>query len=64
MKSLKEHEEEFQKQYNPSKQWMPTGIACPECGSELEYDTTILLLSNPPQRRVRCSNCNYVGSMH
>lgn len=38
------------------------GIACPKCGEEL-YDSNpmITLASNPPQKNIHCSKCNYVG---
>ena len=33
---------------------------CPECGSnELEYNTLIVLPSNPPQTQLRCTKCNH-----
>jgi hypothetical protein len=44
------------------RQPKPTGIACPECSSEL-YDTNpySMLLSDPPQLAVHCSKCSYLG---
>ena len=40
----------------------PNGIACPKCGSEL-WDSNPMqtLTSNPPQKNVHCSNCEYTG---
>lgn len=33
---------------------------CPECGhTELEYNTLIVLPSNPPQTQLRCTKCNH-----
>ena len=42
-----------------------TGIACPNCGNEL-FDSSpgIVLLSNPPQYRVFCRVCNWMGSRY
>ena len=37
-------------------------VECPSCGGKLEYvDYDVLLLSNPPQRRVKCTNCPHTG---
>ena len=37
---------------------------CPNCGSdEIEYNTQIVLASNPPQSQLRCKSCgHYFGS--
>jgi len=38
------------------------GIACPECNSELmDSDPCVTLCSNPPKKRVKCSECDFVG---
>ena len=38
------------------------GIACPNCGAEmLDSNPMETLTSNPPQKRIHCSNCHYVG---
>ena len=34
----------------------PSGVACPDCGSELIKDMTMMLTSSPPQRIARCAN--------
>ena len=40
----------------------PNGIACPECGSELmDSQPMMILASNPPQKNVHCSSCDYNG---
>ena len=37
-------------------------IKCPECSGKLEYvDYDVLLLSDPPQRHVKCTECSYFG---
>ncbi len=67
MESLKEHEDNFFKRFNEDKNnkyWAPSNVACPECGEELLFCTAEMLASNPPQRKVKCSKCKYVGSMH
>lgn len=41
---------------------LPNGIACPECGAELvDTEPDVTLLSAPPQKKVRCSQCAYSG---
>jgi hypothetical protein len=40
----------------------PNGIACPDCGAELhDEDPNFILTSNPPQTRVKCPKCDYIG---
>jgi hypothetical protein len=40
------------------KKWQPSPYKCPHCGStNTEYDTTMILTSNPPQSQCRCKNC-------
>lgn len=41
------------------------GIACPECGAEL-FDTNQFrqLASWPPQYRIHCENCDYMGTRY
>lgn len=45
-----------------SKKPQLNGIACPECGEEL-FDTNqmVTLTSNPPQKNIHCSSCDYKG---
>lgn len=39
-----------------------TGIACPECGSELiDSNPHSILVSWPPKKTVHCSKCGYKG---
>lgn len=33
------------------------GVGCPKCGTEMEYCDSMVLMSNPPKRRVKCSYC-------
>jgi hypothetical protein len=38
------------------------GIACPNCGTELiDSNPNLVLTSFPPQKNVRCDNCDYTG---
>ncbi len=38
------------------------GIACPKCGKELlDSNPMITLTSDPAQKNVHCSKCDYVG---
>ena len=40
----------------------PNGIACPKCGEELmDTNPMVTLTSNPPQKNIHCSHCDYVG---
>jgi transcription initiation factor IIE alpha subunit len=43
------------------KELMLTGIACPECGEELQYSDHGTMLSSPPKKRVNCTECDYKG---
>lgn len=64
MRTLKDHEDNFFENYKMSKRWEKAGVLCNKCGTELERDTEMRLLSNPPQIPVRCPKCEYRGSMH
>lgn len=64
LKSVDQHEKEFFKSYKIPKEWENCGLGCPKCKCELEMNMFHVLLSNPPQRRVRCTKCDYIGSVH
>lgn len=36
-----------------------TGIACRVCGGELMWNSTAVLLTYPPKRKVVCEDCGY-----
>ena len=58
LKTLARHNQEVRDAMNnPNK----NGIACPNCGSELDDVGRGILLSNPPQMEVKCFNCGYTG---
>jgi len=59
MKTIEEHNKERSEMYIKSINER-TGIQCPHCGDEMKYEnSSVLLLSNPPQKKVYCSTCNY-----
>lgn len=35
-----------------------TGVACPDCGGEFMREDNAMLMSHPPQMRVRCEKCH------
>lgn len=36
------------------------GIACPKCGAEMiDTNPDLSLLSNPPQKKIHCSDCGH-----
>lgn len=45
--------------------WRPSGVACPDCGSELQEYTRSMYMTMPPQVDVRCEEeprgCGYKG---
>ena len=50
--------------HNIMKEWEPYIGTCPRCGSnDIEYQTDMILTSNPPKLRLRCKDCgNYFFS--
>lgn len=57
MKTLKAHNEAvFNQPTNPTPR---ARVACDKCGTEMVYNTNIVMTSDPPQRSVECPNCNY-----
>ena len=43
---------------NMMKEWEPYSGICPYCKSDnIEYQTRIILTSNPPQLNLRCKDC-------
>ncbi len=64
LKNLAEHNSmsrEFHWEMNNNDPRL-NGIACSECKAEL-YDSSpmITLTSNPPQKNIHCSKCDYIG---
>ena len=51
--------------YNPRPEWeLWTGNnKCPMCdGDDIEYNTMMVLASNPPQTQLRCKSCGHLFS--
>ena len=65
LKSLEEYENEREKREERARRDRnKTGIACPECGSELLFvDPGVVLLTSPPQKGVKCSQCDFFTSI-
>jgi hypothetical protein len=63
MKTLYEHNKDAIETHNiDPNQFRGNGILCPKCSSELyDSDPGQVLLSMPPQHRVKCSKCEYMG---
>lgn len=64
LKSLIEFNKERMCAYTTASDNKPVknGIACPDCGDELmDVEPNIILCSNPPQKKIRCVNCDYKG---
>ena len=48
--------------YGDHSKPVKNGIACPNCGEELyDSDPMVVLTSYPPQKSIKCKNCNYHG---
>lgn len=58
--SLDDFNKKEREKYN--KESNLNGIACPKCGEELMDSSSSVLLSHPPQKRVNCSKCDFVGT--
>jgi hypothetical protein len=58
---LSSHDRWLRKQEDP-KTYARNGLECPKCGAEL-YDSRpgVKLLSNPPQKNIACTECDYTG---
>lgn len=62
MKDLLEFNKELQEQYIKENTYPKyIGIACPECGNELQDESATVLMSWPAQKRVICPSCGYQG---
>jgi len=60
----KQHNDEFFRTYVSPTEWSEVGLSCPDCGTQLHVNNQMALLSNPPQRLVRCPNCVYRGTIY
>ena len=59
MKTIEEHNKERWEQIEAAKR-TNTGIECPMCHAELHYADNVLRCSSPPQRQVKCLNCDHI----
>ena len=64
-RKLKDFNEYWEEKYERGleKGEQLTGISCPDCGTELVADYTIVLTSNPPKYHAWCPNrdCGWKG---
>ena len=61
--TLAKHNELIRKSWELVRFPRKNGIACPECGHELQdTDHELLGITNPPQTRVSCSHCIWKGT--
>lgn len=44
------------------KRYVESGIACPQCGSELLVDKWVVLTTYPPRRAYHCEMCKWHGT--
>lgn len=47
---------------DPQIEWEGTDITCPECSCRIYVNNMIVLTSNPPKRKYKCFNCEWVGT--
>lgn len=64
LESLEEYNDRFWREYEEWPYWTPYGVACPECGIELEKCLGRTYLTNPPQYDARCPNCGWEGTTY
>lgn len=61
MKTIEEHNKSRMAVYELDDR---SGIQCPHCGSEMKYsEPSVLKLSHPPQKHVRCDGCKYTTTV-
>lgn len=63
LRTLDQAESDGWARHVPVSPWQPMGIACPQCGQEVEGDYSTTLTSNPPRRPLRCAACAWAGSV-
>lgn len=62
LKSLEEYNVAAQKRYDDAHAPRPNGIACPDCGTELNDMTAGTSCDDPPRVLVRCPKCGLTDS--
>ena len=62
MQNLNQHNQQKLTKFQLNTQSRLNGISCPECQHELmDSNPSVCLASWPPQYRVHCPNCGYIG---
>jgi len=62
--SLQQYIDDHTQQAKKKPEWSFSGIACPDCGKELEIRNFYCI--NPNQgcgRKLRCTSCSYEGGV-
>lgn len=62
MRTIQEYEELMNELREARKQGR-TNILCPNCKDSELKEGDVVLLSNPPQKRVFCNNCGYITTI-
>jgi len=63
LKTIEEYNKERMAFFSADYQ-VNTGIGCPHCGDEMKLtEPNMLLLSNPPRKKVHCDTCKYTSSI-
>jgi len=55
LKTIEDHEAEVYRVYRTDL----SGIECPNCKRELQFEGREVMTSSPPQKSIKCFNCNY-----
>ena len=66
MKTLSERNEEMataRKKTRDEGHYGYAGVACDKCGAEMVRSDGMVLMSNPPQKNVKCLSCGFTGRM-
>jgi uncharacterized protein with PIN domain len=65
MQALDQHNQQTLAMFQLNTQPHPNGIVCPECQHELmDSNPSVCLTSWPPQYKVHCPSCGYIGSRY
>lgn len=62
MKPLSKHNSEKLLFWQTLNKPRLNGLSCPKCEYELiDIEPQIILMTDPPQTKIKCSNCNFEG---
>lgn len=56
LKSLEEYKETLQRIIPVQEH---SGVACPQCGTEMHWGEQSMFPTNPPMKRLNCVECEY-----